>query len=68
MGPFFVAFVVIGFILVAIGMVVRRFLPHRRGTIEFWILSFPTSEWFSIIAYGIFLIVLGTFLGILTPL
>jgi uncharacterized membrane protein len=68
MGPFSGAFIVIGFALIAIGMIVRKFWPHRKGTIEFWILSFPTSEWLSLTTYGIFLIALGIFLGTLTPL
>jgi len=68
MGPFSSAFIVIGFVLIAVGMVVRKFWPDRKGTIEFWILNFPTSEWFSLTAYGIFLVAVGVLLGGLTPL
>ncbi|MFQ6064640.1 MAG: hypothetical protein ACE5L6_04110 [Candidatus Bathyarchaeia archaeon] len=45
-------FTATGFILIAIGIVVRKFWPHRRGSIGIWLLSFSTSGWFALTFYG----------------
>ena len=56
-------FIVCGFVLIAIGIVVRKFWPHRRGSVGIWFFSFSTSESLSLIVYGIFLLALGMFLA-----
>lgn len=56
-------FFVWGFGLIAIGIVVRKFWPQRRGSIGIWFFSFTMSEWLSLMIYGIFLLAIGVFLA-----
>jgi len=55
--------IVFGIVLIAAGFVVRRFWPHRQGSVEFWILSFACSQWLSFVINGAMLLFLGMLLA-----
>lgn len=68
MGPLSGFLILVGILLVAIGIIVQKFWPHKRGNIEFWFFDFETSEWFSLMFSGMFTMAIGIFLGVMVPL
>jgi len=55
-------FIVIGIILIAAGFVVRKFWPHKQGSVEYWIISIGCSEWLSLMIYGVMFMFFGILL------
>jgi len=54
-----------GLVIVLIGLVVKKFWPQKRGSLDFWILSFEVAEWLSIVVCGTVSLVLGVFLALI---
>jgi biotin transporter BioY len=63
MGPISGILIAFGIVFIAIGVIVRKFWPHKRGSISIWVINFEDSEWLSLMVNGIFWLVLGLFVG-----
>jgi len=57
----------VGVLLLVIGIVIRRFWPHSKGTFDFGFLELETPEWLAFMLFGIMFLAVGIFLIIAAP-